>query len=465
MSIVTTQPSDGLSRRGLLTAAGAAAVGLGVVQGQAVADEVAGYDALVIGGGFAGATAARELRARGRRPLVLEARDRIGGRTWTDTFLGKRIERGGTWVHWSQPHVWAEMMRYGLPIVEDPGPDRVILSTDAGPRSFPPAEAFGRIGELLNRVFEGSTALFDRPFDPLFREAEVRAIDGLSLRGRLDQLRLSPQDEGWINGFTASYAGGTNARGAYTQMAKWWALAGGTNSAWGTATGHYRVEPGTGALLQAILADSGAQVRLRTPVASVVDNGKQVEVTTRSGERFAAPIAVVAVPVNVWKTISFAPALPAAHAAATREGIGVPNGTKIWLHIRGDIGRVYAQPAEGNPIGSLIPFASLDDGQLFVAFSFHSTFDGTDLRQVRDAVRALEPKADVVSIKSQNWAKDEFSLGAAAYMQPGQLTRLHEALQRPSGRVAFATSDIALGWNGYIDGAIESGVRAVRSLG
>lgn len=63
------------------------------------------FDAIVIGAGFAGITAARELRAQGRRTLLLEARDRIGGHTWTDTFLGELIERGGTWVAQSQPHI------------------------------------------------------------------------------------------------------------------------------------------------------------------------------------------------------------------------------------------------------------------------------------------------------------------------------------------------------------------------
>ena len=60
-------------------------------------------DVAIVGAGFAGLAAARELRWPGRSAIVLEARDRIGGRTWTDDRLGTSLELGGTWVHWVQP--------------------------------------------------------------------------------------------------------------------------------------------------------------------------------------------------------------------------------------------------------------------------------------------------------------------------------------------------------------------------
>lgn len=72
------------------------------------------FDAVVIGAGYAGLTAARDLTFAGSMVLLLEARDRIGGRTWTSSVDGYLYEMGGTWISWNQPHVYREISRYGL---------------------------------------------------------------------------------------------------------------------------------------------------------------------------------------------------------------------------------------------------------------------------------------------------------------------------------------------------------------
>lgn len=63
------------------------------------------YDAIVIGAGFTGLVAARDLSKNGLSVLLVEARDRIGGRTWTANAFGEEFEMGGTWIHWyAIPH-------------------------------------------------------------------------------------------------------------------------------------------------------------------------------------------------------------------------------------------------------------------------------------------------------------------------------------------------------------------------
>ncbi len=81
------------------------------------------FDTIVIGGGIAGLTAARDLRQAGLSVLVLEARERLGGRTWYRPFAGtdQNVEMGGTWlVERYQPHIAAEIERYGLPVAQSP---------------------------------------------------------------------------------------------------------------------------------------------------------------------------------------------------------------------------------------------------------------------------------------------------------------------------------------------------------
>lgn len=69
---------------------------------------------IVIGAGYAGLIAARDLTMTGHRVLLLEARDRIGGRTCSTDIEGYPYELGGTWVHWHQPFTWKELARYGM---------------------------------------------------------------------------------------------------------------------------------------------------------------------------------------------------------------------------------------------------------------------------------------------------------------------------------------------------------------
>src|SRR5260370_26816571 len=73
----------------------------------------AGADVVVIGAGFAGLVAARELGRAGLDVLMLEARGRVGGRTWTHPRLGHQLELRRTWVHWVQPHTGAPITRDG----------------------------------------------------------------------------------------------------------------------------------------------------------------------------------------------------------------------------------------------------------------------------------------------------------------------------------------------------------------
>ena len=92
------------------------------------------YDVIVIGSGFAGLTAARDCLLRGMKTLLLEARSRVGGRTFTSSYAEHRLELRGTWIHWSQSCVWEEVTRYRLGIVEIPGGGPERLSWRAGGR-------------------------------------------------------------------------------------------------------------------------------------------------------------------------------------------------------------------------------------------------------------------------------------------------------------------------------------------
>lgn len=153
---------------------------------------------------------------------------------------------------------------------------------------------------------------------------------------------------------------------------------------------------GTIALLKAMLADASPELRLNSPVVSITDGGRLAHVVTCSGDRFSAPVVVVAVPVNVWKTIEFTPELPKVYVDASTAGISAPNVTKLWLHLGGSLDRFIAEVPEGYPISQLISHTKFDDGQLTIGFSVDRSLDLSDHGQVEAAVQRIVPEAQLI---------------------------------------------------------------------
>ncbi|ACU38299.1 flavin monoamine oxidase family protein [Actinosynnema mirum] len=417
------------------------------------------HDVIVVGAGFAGAVAARELRALGLRVLVLEARHRVGGRTWTDAFAGRSVELGGQFLSPGHELAMAALRRYGIGTTTGPTPTRAVVTTPDGPESHALAEFATRQGGLLERLFEGSRDYFPRPADPLFRADLVRRVDHLSLRDRLDRLGLTPAEEALVSGITAGQSGGSSARGALTGLAQWWALAGSTPEDWYAGQSLRPVE-GMSALIGAILDESRATVCLNSPVHSIAQAGGRVRVTAGLGREHAAKAVVVALPVNVWKHVRFHPGLPEAHATATRQGVGVPHARKLWLHVRGLDDDVVVSGAEGDPFAALSSQGRVDDGQLLFGLNTLPALDIRDRASVELALKEVLPEASLVAYRAHDWGADPYSRGAWALRGPGQLLAQLPAIQQPHGRLAFATADIASGWVGFVEGAFESGARA-----
>src|SRR5690349_2079175 len=151
-----------------------------------------GADVVVIGAGFAGLVAARELGRAGLDVVVLEARDRVGGRTWTDQRLGHDLELGGTWVHWVQPHTWAEMTRYGRQVTRSPAVEEAYWLGAGGARRA------GTLDEFMALIADGQQAIVDdvraaipRGIDPT--AGEIGKLDALSIQDRFDALGLDDE--------------------------------------------------------------------------------------------------------------------------------------------------------------------------------------------------------------------------------------------------------------------------------
>ncbi|GAA3868464.1 FAD-dependent oxidoreductase [Saccharothrix violaceirubra] len=450
-----------VGRRSVLkAAAGVAAAGLVATPAVAGAEETGGWaDVIVIGSGFAGVTAARDLRAAGLRPLVIEARGRVGGRTWTSSFEGQTIEFGGQWVGDVHTNAIAELNRYG--IATKPGgplPLRAFFPNASGAQQEVDfLTANDHLNSLLAQLFEGSADYFPQPRNPLYAQGVLANYEPLSLQDRLNQLTLSTQDRLWLGGMTGVFSGGTSTRGALTAFAQAWAGGGHTGQGWNELQ-EYLIEGGTGALLGAILADARPDLRLNSPVVSVTQEPGRVVVTTRSGARYRAPAVVVTAPVNVWHTIDFTPGLPAVHTAATTQGVGVPNAAKLLIRLAGGPRLPFALGAEGAPMSWIVPQTELANGdQLVVGFTVDPTINLASVADVQAKVRTILPGATVRGFRAHSWWRDPWAQGGWALRSPGQLLQQVPAIHQPQGRVVFASGDVPAAWHGYIEGAIEAG--------
>ena len=423
----------------------------------------ANFDTIVIGGGFAGVTAARELGNAGHSCLLLEARDRLGGRTWTSEFAGMEVELGGGWVHWLQPHVWAEITRYGIEVAESPEPDRCVWLVDGERRSGDLAEFDALLNRGVERFCGGFEDVLGHPYDPLRAAEAVGSIDDLSEQDRLEQLELSAEERAILSGQLATNSHSPGESGGLVSALRWFAPAKWSNPLTQDAIARFKLRTGTRSLVEAIAEDSGAEIRLSAPVSAVEQTDHGVTVTTREGEALTASVAIVAVPLNVLSAIRFTPKLSEDKRAAAAQG-QASRGAKVWIRVRGELQKVYATAADSAPFSWIQSEYDLPDGQLLVGFAPDAEkLDGNDLDQVRSAMGDFFPEAEVTGAYAHDWVTDEFSRGTWGFFRPSQTSRFLRELQRPEGRVFLAGSDIANLWGGFIDGAIESGLTTARA--
>ena len=169
-------------------------------------------------------------------------------------------------------------------------------------------------------------------------------------------------------------------------------------------------------------------------------------------------------PVNAIAGIEWEPGLPGAWLRANAQTVA-SQGVKVWIKARGRVPRFFAYASQRHPICVLKTEFTDDDATVLVGFGpDHTQLDVTSVAGVQAAVDALRPGLEVIEVTAHDWMKDPLSRTTWMTHRPGQLTRDLPGLQQPAGVVHFASSDNASLWGGFIDGAIESGLREARRV-
>lgn len=421
-----------------------------------------GFDVAVVGAGFAGLAAARELSWLGLSACVLEARDRLGGRTWSEPRLGRELELGGGWVHWMQQCTWAELQRYGLGIEPTPVPEEICWITSEQRRIGAPAEFDAWLGDAALQVAADACQLFPRPYDDPLANDAVLVADRASIADRLEELKLDPERRELAGSLWAGHLNAPCERGALTEAQRLLARSRGEPALLDEVGGGFRIAGGTRRLCAAIAADANAELRLETRVEHIEQADGRVRLATDTGDPVVARAAIVTAPRNALGAIEFAPELSDAKQQAI--GSNASQGLKIWAKVAGAHQPFLGLAPAAWPLNNVASeFHSLDH-TIVVGFGVDSRrLDGNDPAAVQREIRRWFPDLTVLESTGHDWVADPLCGETWPALSPGQLSRLPE-VERPDGLVWLAGSDYARGWAGYIDGAIESGIRAARDL-
>jgi monoamine oxidase len=419
------------------------------------------FDAIVVGAGAAGAAAARELAAGGLRVVVLEAQDRIGGRTWTTEFAGEQIEMGGTYFHWFQPNVWSEILRYRLPIEKTITPTTFVFEADGEIRHTGVEAVARRFESIMDEYFAPARDALVFPYAP--DPDRIAELDRISYGERLDQLDLAEDDRALLTGVLAMHAGGDIYEGSFLHHARRVALANFDYNLFGQIEHGHKISTGTRALIGALLTDARAELRLSTPVEAVAHDEQGVRVTTRSGETLSARVAVIAVPARRWPMIEFTPELPAAFQGAGDNGMAARNFKRVWARIHGDLPVITGVGSDRRAVQYFWTDRLVDGGQLLTGYSGNPGFDVEDPDALRAGFEEIVGDAEVVDVRGYDWANSEFTAGGSHHF-PGVTTTYFPAVLQPVGRLGFATADVATTSSAGVDGAITQGIRAARDV-
>ncbi|MCH7869838.1 MAG: FAD-dependent oxidoreductase [Myxococcales bacterium] len=458
-----------ISRRQFLGATATLAIGGVAVPGTGSGDVASkfadcDYDVIIIGGGNAGVAAARDSMENGYKTLLLEARNRLGGRTFSSEFDGDKVELGGAWIHHTQPFVWAEVERYELEITEAPGadPDTMYVIMD-GKRTALSEKQYVEVAAGWGIYHRAARSIMPRVWDILHNRDAALTADKINAIEHLDSLELSPLQYTFIFGFISGMASNHPQQMSYLEVMRWHLAGGGFFPTFMDSVVRFSLKDGTASLINKMIEDGAPEVRLSSVVKSVEDRGDKVIVTTVRGDHFSCDAVINCLPMNTIADIKFTPALPKGVVEAGKKR-HCGSGLKIYIKVRGDVGNI-ATVAVGNPFDYVMTYKQASGYTLLVAFGKDpAAVDVYDDEDVQKALDAHLPGVEVLSTMSYDWNNDPYAKGTWAVYRPGWVNKYYDQFQKDYGRIFFGSSDHGEGWRGFIDGAIGGGIKAAQRV-
>ena len=422
------------------------------------------------GGGLAGLTAAFELQRRGARVTVVEARDRVGGRVWTrrDGFdEGQHAEAGGDLIDPDQEAIrrlaadlgltLSPILRGGFAFVRQmaraPVIERASRTGGLWEELARTADPWVRAHRLNERRWEGPIAR------RLAEQSVAEWLNTLSAGRRL-RVRLNG-----MRGFFLADPEDLSLLALVDQLA--------TES---SALNHfYRIKGGNDRLATDLAETLNEPVQFKTMVRAVTQRRGQVQVTVRrrdGQEQMTADAVVVALPATIVRRLVFTPALPMPQREAIRD-LRYGPATKTLLQFNRRFWRGQKKPLA---YGTDLPIGAIWDGneeQRGRSGILTLLAGGSASRHTKELLSQGGAEAVMARLKwlgatqavlrashHVSWEDDTFVRGGYAVFQPGYDPEQRAWLSRPHRRILFAGEHTSLRWQGYMNGAVESWLRA-----
>jgi monoamine oxidase len=440
-------------------------------------------DVIVVGAGLAGLVAARQLVAAGRSVLVIEARDRVGGRTVNASIgAGKVTEMGGQWVGPTQERLLALAAELGVETFPTYHEGRNLLDLRGKIRRYK-----GTIPRLAPHVLldidrarrKVRRAAGRVPADAPWSAPKAEELDSKTLATWLRKAARTKKARSLLEIAIGTVMGTGTAEPSALWMLSYVSSAGGFDALIDVEGGAQqdRFVGGSQRISQRLAEELGEAVVLAAPVRRISQDGAGIDVEAE-GVQARAQRAIVAVPPPLAGRISFAPSLGGrrdqltqrmAHGALTK--CAAVYSEPFW-RAKGLSGQAVSDsgtvsttfdnsPPDGSP-GILLGFIA---GAEAVRHARRSEADRR--RVVLECFERLfgEQAAKPGIYLETAWAEEEWSRGGpVCSFAPGALVHCGEALRQPAGRIHWAGAETATVWCGYMDGAVRSGERAAEEV-
>jgi monoamine oxidase len=445
--------------------------------------ERTGTDVLVIGAGIAGAAAARVLRQRGLGVTILEARDRVGGRGYARPFadrLGKAatpnpdstptpnptapagevLDFGGAWITPWQDRMRALCAEHGIALRPRAAIDTRFYLRDGGLHDTPAGAAERLRHDRAVARIAADAILLKRG---ITEDEHGRPLIGVSFADYLDRIDAPAATRDLLSAWWCGSGNGEKALVPAAELLASSAYSDGLTEGMADVWAETLVG-GVSALTAAMIAAAGATLRTAAPAQAVTHDEAGVTVTLAGGETLRARAALLATGLNPLRNIRFTPPLPPLQAAAIATG-HLGRAVKVWAKVRGvPVGTLVTGGGAGIEWMFAERLAS-DGATLVVGFGVESSQWTPDLpADIAAAIRRFFPNAQLLEADWHDWNTDPHALGTWVASKVGAEFATDAATWRPTGKLAFATSDFAPDQSGWFEGAVISGEAAAAAL-